>query len=280
MKNDLQLSLCQYPTPLWLAEAIVDRHFEQLDCEDLVVEPSCGPGSFLSAIPDHVPAIGIEIDAQLAEIARENTGREVITGDFDTVALNVQPTHIIGNPPFELSIIDKFLFKAHTILPEGGRVGFILPTYAFQTAKRVAGYGDRWSLFQEMIPRNVYPGLSKPLMFAIFSKDQKRTMVGLAFYREATDLQNMQKQYRDIIANSTKSVWASAIGEALLKLGGYGSLQDIYREIEGNRPTRTEYWRQQVRKVVRQHSSLFEPVMEGRYRLINVQEPCQQRLIA
>lgn len=38
----------QYPTPLWMAEAMVERHFPQLDLADMVLEPTCGRGPFLS----------------------------------------------------------------------------------------------------------------------------------------------------------------------------------------------------------------------------------------
>lgn len=172
--NDQIRSLGQYPTPVWVAEDLVERHFHDLDSGDMVIEPSCGPGAFLSALPDGVPAIGVEIDAAVAEQARENTGRRVVVGDFRTVGLDVQPTAIIGNPPFNLEVIDGFLARAHQMLPEGGRVGFLLPAYAFQTAARVAGYADHWSLMQEMIPRNIFPGLKLPLVFALFSKDRRR----------------------------------------------------------------------------------------------------------
>jgi predicted RNA methylase len=68
----------QYPTPGWAAQAIVDRYFPWLGEADCVIEPSCGPGSFLAAIPVHVPALGVEIDPVLARAAQINTGREVL----------------------------------------------------------------------------------------------------------------------------------------------------------------------------------------------------------
>lgn len=168
--------LGQYPTPVWVAEAIVERYFFDLEASDCVVEPSCGPGAFLAAIPRQVAAIGVEIDALIAEEARRNTGRPVLQGDFQSVRLDIQPTVIIGNPPFNMKLVDGFLNRAHELLPEGGKCGFILPSFAFQTASRVSAYAERWSLMQEMIPRNIFRGLSLPLVFAIFSKDRKRKM--------------------------------------------------------------------------------------------------------
>jgi len=65
--------LGQYMTPDWAAHALVDRYFADLCCDDLVVEPSCGRGAFMRAIPAHVPVIGVEIDPDLA--AEAVTGR-------------------------------------------------------------------------------------------------------------------------------------------------------------------------------------------------------------
>jgi hypothetical protein len=258
--------LGQYPTPVWVAESLVERHFARLDRTDVVLEPACGPGAFLGAIPANVRAVGVEIDAQVAEVARATTGRRVVTGDFRTVALDFTPTVIIGNPPFDLRVIDGFLERAWTILPEGGRVGFILPAYAFQTAARVAGYADQWSLAQEMIPRNIYPGLSLPLVFALFSKDFRRTMVGFALYREATDVQRMPEPYRAALAAGSGPVWVKVIETALGRLGGEASLAEIYAEVEHARPTRTQFWREQIRKVVRSQAC-FRSVGRGRYAL-------------
>jgi hypothetical protein len=241
--------LGQYPTPVWVAESLVERHFARLDRTDVVLEPACGPGAFLGAIPANVRAVGVEIDAQVAE-----------------VALDFTPTVIIGNPPFDLRVIDGFLERAWTILPEGGRVGFILPAYAFQTAARVAGYADQWSLAQEMIPRNIYPGLSLPLVFALFSKDFRRTMVGFALYREATDVQRMPEPYRAALAAGSGPVWVKVIETALGRLGGEASLAEIYAEVEHARPTRTQFWREQIRKVVRSQAC-FRSVGRGRYAL-------------
>jgi hypothetical protein len=277
--------LGQYPTPVWVAEALVERHFSRLDRSDLVLEPACGPGAFLGAIPDGVPAVGVEIDAQVARIARAATGRRVITGDFRTVALECSPTVIVGNPPFDLKVIDGFLTRAWQILPEGGRVGFILPAYAFQTAARVAGYADQWSLMQEMIPRNIYPGLSLPLVFAIFSKDFRRTLVGFALYREATDVQQMPEPYRAALGAGSGPVWVRVVEAAIERLGGEANLADIYAELENARPTRTKFWREQIRKVVRV-SAQFRCVGSGRYALrraagANMQpSPIQQLLFA
>lgn len=263
--TDTVKALGQYPTRVWVAEALVERHFSQLDSHDCVIEPSCGPGAFLAALPAHVPALGIDIDAEMVRSARANTGRDVLHGDFRTMPLTVTPTAIIGNPPFNMRVIDGFLERSFSILPEGGRVGFILPAYAFQTAGRVAEYAERWSLAQEMIPRNIFPGLSLPLVFAIFSKDRRRTLVGFALYREASDVQRLPDAYRAALAASTGPVWCRVVETALARLGGEADLHAIYGEIEGCRPTRTQFWREKIRQTLRRYIDLFESVGAGRY---------------
>lgn len=258
-------SLGQYPTRVWVAEALVERHFGDLDQNDFVIEPGCGPGAFLGAVPFSVPALGIDIDATMAEQARHNTKREVMVGDYGTMPLEVRPTAIIGNPPFQLKVIDAFLDRSYSLLPEGGRVGFILPAYALQTASRVAAYGDRWSLFQEMIPRNIFRGLSLPLVFALFSKDRRRTMVGFALYRAAADIEQLRDPYRKELEAGSGSVWRRVIDIALERLGGEADLSALYEEIGRHRPTRTAHWKDQIRKVVRHSPDHFVATGRGRY---------------
>lgn len=260
-------ALGQYPTPFWVAEALVERHFGDLGRSDLVIEPSCGPGAFLSALPEHVQAIGVDVDGAMVDQARGNTGRVIIHGDFRSVPLPASPTAIIGNPPFRLDVIDGFLERAFELLPEGGRVGFILPAYAFQTAGRVAEYADRWSLAQEMIPRNIFPGLSIPLVFARFFKDFRRVLIGFALYGEADDIQRLSAPYREALRAPSVSSWRNVVEIALRELGGKGSLGEIYAKIEGKRPTRTQHWKEKVRQTLRRHADSFEPKGAGHYAL-------------
>lgn len=250
--NDRRRLLGQYPTPQWVADALVERHFADLGAGDTVLEPSCGPGRFLQALPSSVDAVGVELDPQLAALAEQVTGRRVIAGDFTTAEIDVEPTAIIGNPPFQLALIDRFLDRAHALLPEAGRVGFILPAYAFQTAARVAGYGERWSLVQEFIPRNIYPGLKLPLVFAMFTKDRRRVLVGFALYREAAEVQRLPRRVRELLETATGSAWKAVVQYALEQLGGEAPLDAIYEVVAGCRPTDNTAWQAQVRKVVRQ----------------------------
>lgn len=273
IKNDFnpepaqQAALGQYPTPFWVAQALVERHFAHLSSSDMVFEVSCGPGAFLAALPEHVPAIGFDIDPAMVVLARKNTGRTIIEGDFRIAELPAMPTALIGNPPFDMKVIDGFLDRAHALLPHEGQIGMILPCYAFQTAERVASYAERWSLAQEMIPRNIFPGLSLPLMFARFIKDTRRTLVGLFLYREVADVQKLPKTYREILSGLTQSVWADLVARAMASLGGRANLQALYTEIEGKQPTRTKWWREKIRQVLRRFPQLFKAQGDGWYEL-------------
>lgn len=245
-------SLGQYFTPPWLASAIVDRYFGWLGTDDVVCEPSCGMGAFLNALPDDVNAFGVEIDGALAERCRALTGRDVIVGRFETAPLPMRPTAILGNPPFATRVIEAFLDRSHSLLPHDDVAGFILPAYFLQTAGRVVQYARRWSLETEMIPRNVYPGLSKPLVFTLFRKNAARRMVGMAFYFEAAAVAQLPEEIKTLFCEQGAPLWPRVVERALIALGGRGSLKEIYRAVEGNRPTETPFWREQIRKVLQQ----------------------------
>lgn len=257
--------LDQWFTPAWAAEALIARHFPGLDSGDLVLEPSCGAGAFLGAIPASVPAIGIEIDPGFAAAARAATGRRVIEGDFRTVDLDFQPSAIIGNPPFALATIEGFLARAHGLLPEGGRMGLILPAYAFQTSGRLTRWAERWSIISEALPRDLFPGLSKPLAFLLFSKDAKRSLVGFALYREQAAIKDMPARAREILARAVgRSAWKTCLAEILATLGGEAELEEIYRHLAPKRPTANPFWKEQARKALQQS---FRRTGRGRWAL-------------
>lgn len=256
-------ALGQFFTPYWAASALVNRWFPDLGRSDVVVEATCGPGPFLKAIPSEVLAIGVEIDPELAEIARRNTGRRVITGDFTQVDLEVRPTAIVGNPPFAMSDIDRLLDRCHQVLPEHGRVGWILPCYALQTPSRVVRYSESWSLATELLPRTLFPGLQCPLLFAQFTKDRRRILSGLALYFETHDIASMPAQVAETLKGRPDG-WKAIVGQALQALGGRGSLEAIYEKVQPRRPTGNPFWKEQVRKVLRSH---FEWVGDAQYAL-------------
>src|ERR1700740_2356633 len=104
-------NLHQWFTPEWAAEELVAKFFPYLSAGHLVIEPSCGRGAFLKAVPAVTEAIGVEIDPEIVEEARKNTGRRIICGAFVSIPLPMASA-IVGNPPFDMKTVDRFLSKA------------------------------------------------------------------------------------------------------------------------------------------------------------------------
>lgn len=160
---------------------------------------------------------------------------------------------MLGNPPYDANIIDGFLDRGYEEMDYGGLVGFLLPVYLFQTASRVMRYFERWSLRQALLPRNMFQNMMKPIMFATFTKERNRSMVGFMLYEETDQVARLPKQYRYLFMGnqSRASLWGELVEQVLTDLGGEASLTDIYAQIEGNRPTDNAFWKEQVRKVLR-----------------------------
>ncbi len=260
-------SLNQYFTPAWAAELLVQRYFGDLTPADAVWEPSCGDGRFLAAIPPDVEAFGTEVDPYWAEKARAHSGRDVITGDFRTASLPCRPTAVIGNPPYEAALIDALLDRCLELLDYDQRVGLLLPVYYFQTASKVVQLSRRWSLSQDLLPRNLFPdGLTKPIMWATFIKQRRTVLSGFFLCPEVDALTGMHKDIRGLFVGNRSSAtcWRDAVALALETCGGRATLQQLYAVIEGNRPTENPWWREKVRQIAGRH---FVRVDRGEFAL-------------
>lgn len=257
--TDTQRALGQFNTPGWAAELLTEKYFGDLTMFDRVIEPSCGEGAFLNAIPSHVPAIGVEIDPRLAQLARRNTGREVIVGNFRDVDLPFRPTVILGNPPFQQRVIQAFLNRAFEILPQEGRVGLILPCFSLQTASVVDKLARRWSMQQDLIPRNIFHRLIPPLCFAVLTKTHNRKLIGFSLYHETHAVSQLRKRYRALLQNGERSMWAAVVTAALEESGGTASLTQLYQRIANDRPTTNPWWRAKVRQTVQRVASRVGP---------------------
>lgn len=259
----------QYFTPAWAAEAIIERFFPRLGPGDLVLEPSCGEGAFLAALPTSVPAIGVELDPGLAALAAQRTGRTVLNGDFLNTPLPAGITAIVGNPPFKSALVERFLMRSHALLPDEGQAGFILPAYVLQTSSKVMRYNEHWAIRQELLPRNLFPRLKLPIVFSVFTKSRARTLVGFFLYAEAEDIRALTKQARATATaggrGSRGSVWVAVVDQVLTTLGGEAALDQIYAAMERKRPTENRFWREKVRQIL-QETPRFQSVSKGRWR--------------
>lgn len=257
-------ALNQYFTPRWAAEAIVERHCHGLHDGAVFVEPSCGDGSFLMAIPERFHAIGVEIDPVHAQLARANSGRHVIDGDFLSVELPMGVDWVIGNPPFVAATIAAFLDRSHQLLREGGQCGLLIPSYVLQAATTVNRFTSKWSVSTEMLPRNLFPGLSLPITFTVFKKDHERKLFGLFLYKETAELAALKDDARQLLNRSTKkgSVWRQVVHSAFDRIGEeVASLSDIYGAVQA-RPTANPNWEHQIRKILQTYDE-FAPAERG-----------------
>lgn len=267
----------QFFTPEWAALALVERYFPALTAADRVVEPSCGRGAFLKAIPPETPALGVELDPALAAWAARDSGRPVLCGDFRTVALPWNPTVILGNPPFDLRLLEQFLARARSLLPATGRCGFLLPAYAVQTPARVVGWSTQWSLLAELVPRTLFPGLRLPLIFVLFTKTTALVMVGFALYREQAEIGHLAQAAQLVLVRGRPrtGVWQALVEATLEARGGTASLPELYQAIEPHRPTPTAWWREKVRQTLQRHC---RPIERGRWALAAPDGPARPAL--
>lgn len=259
----LDRSLGQWMTPAWAAEAIVQERFGRLTADDLVIEPSCGTGRFLDALPAGTTAVGVEIDPRLAAVARR-AGHTVVEGDFRHVPMPHEGyTAAIGNPPFDLAVFEGMLARMHGLLVENAPFVAILPSYMFQTSTRVMRWSERWSLEQTMIPRTIFKGISLPLVLATFTKNARRRLVGFALYAQSREIEEMPDRYASRLRAERRG-WRTVVREAIEALGGSGTVDQIYREVGPRRPTGTDHWKAQVRKQLQQN---FTKIGAARYAL-------------
>lgn len=167
-----------YPTKTWVAQRVITERVP-LTKDAFVLEPTCGDGRWLDALPPGTRAFGVEVREDLATLARAK-GHRVITGDILTVPLPNGITHAIGNPPFVSDFIDRLLMDIlHPALTPDGMAALLLPTYYFQTSRHVWDLHRKWSIDVELIPRDIYEGLSKALCLARFTKSTSRRLMGL-----------------------------------------------------------------------------------------------------
>jgi site-specific DNA-methyltransferase (adenine-specific) len=252
--------LDQWFTPFWAAEALTEDALRGLGRVS-VCEPSCGSGAFLAAVPADYPAFGVEIDARAIPAAVANSGREVLLGDFRTIDLGDREVELVlGNPPFSAPIIDGFFARAHEILPDGGRVAMILPTYVFKSALRVVRLMDRFSIDVSLIPRTLFPRLSRELVWAKCIKGGERRFYGLMLFDEKYEVEQMRRAAQAALCGP--GTWREAVRGALESLGGTGSLAAIYDRIAPERREGRAHWQPKVRQILQRY---FQRVGSGRW---------------
>lgn len=263
----LNAALHQWFTPEWAAEELVNQFFPRLGQSDLVIEPGCGHGAFLKAVPVVAGALGVEIDPLVAEQARLNTGRDIICGDFGNEELELpNASAIVGNPPFDMKTVDRFLRRAHHLLPNEGRVGFILPAYALQTPRRLLRWSRQWSVSQTLLPRTLFQRARLPLLFVLFEKGcGPRRLIGFTLYHEANDINGLPNWAKSILIHGEpkRQTWRAVTEVALRKIGGRGTLTEIYHVMKDKRPSPNVWWKDKVRQTLQLYFTRYGPATYG-----------------
>lgn len=254
-----QRDLGQWFTPVWAAESLVSS----LDLRDTdrVLEPTCGTGNFLKAIPQSVTAIGVEIDPELAEIARKETSREIITGDFREVKLPWQPTLVVGNPPYKVDLISDLLDMSYELLPPQGRVALLISVHILQTPDTVDRLLSKWGVDHHLVPRTLFNKAIRPLSYIVLTKGSNHCR-GMMLYPEAFTINRLPRAAKTVANNGQGSVWLRVVVWAMDQAGGEATLSVLYGLVGENRPTPNNFWRDKVRQILQQH---FVPVARGRW---------------
>jgi site-specific DNA-methyltransferase (adenine-specific) len=269
--TELRDQLGQFMTPRWAAELLLERLGTPVK-GDVVLEPSCGRGAWLHAVnrvdPAHeIDVRGIEIDPKLAAVAAHDTGRPITIGDYTTIQLDFEPTIVVGNPPYQSDLIASFISKSAASLAPApnSRIGFLLPVHSFSFASRTLEILKGLDVTVEIVPRDLYPRISFPLLFCKLTKSTQQKLIGFALFEEAIAIRTMRAEYRRVIQSGRKPIWREITEMALKALGGEASLEQIYDVVEDFRGTSTNrFWRDRVRAEAGEH---FERVSTGVFRL-------------
>lgn len=254
-----QKELSQWHTPRWASEALLEK--VGFRPGEVVLEPSCGDGSFLQAIPDEYEAVGIEIDEAMAEAARANSGRTVIVGDFRHVDIPIRPTLVVGNPPFKTDLVLEFLERSYQLLPDQGRVAFLLSTHILQTPSNIVALSEKWGMDHMIMPRTLFNRASRPLSFLQLVKGGKG-MRGMFLYHQAYFFNRLPLMAKKIANQGRGSVWLRVVSWAMSQSGGAADLPELYRLVGQNPPTTNKFYKEKIRQVLQQN---FKQLSRGRW---------------
>lgn len=173
-----------------------------------------------------------------------------------------------GDTPLNADTVARFLDRAHPLLGEGGKCGLILPAYVLQASSKVLSMSEKWSIEQGLMQRNIFPRLSVPIVFSVFTKEAHRRMFGFFLYREAAEMSELSEPARQVLERSDKagSVWRQAVHAAFDHVSeDVAPLDALYRALGGRRPTDNAHYRAKVRQTLQPYSE-FVSVDRGIWR--------------
>jgi hypothetical protein len=144
------LELGQFFTPNALCQTLAD--ILGIEEHELVLDPSCGKGSFFNVIEFEERLYGVDIDADAVTVASYCFPHATLTqGDLSTFVPPHRMDVVIGNPPFNFRLEhddkpmnsqDVFVRRANGWLKTGGLLAFVAPdtflSDAFQDKATIA----------------------------------------------------------------------------------------------------------------------------------------------
>lgn len=263
-----QKKLSQYFTLPWAAELLFDKYYQGIGPNSFIWEPTCGTGNMLAGIPAEIKCIGTELDPDKASLAMQRTGRQVIVGNALTVSIDQPITHVFGNPPFVYSFFEKLMARVAGMLKQPDQfAGLIIPAYFLQTSRTVMQIhkAQQWSIKHTMLPRDLFPGLIYPLVFARFIKEHQPRLYNMFLYEQMAGFKTLSTQAQfafTVSVSGPRSIWQNAVNTILTELGGEADLKQIYQKMESAKPSNTAWWREKTRQTLARY---FTRTGEGVY---------------
>jgi predicted RNA methylase len=156
-----------FNTPLAVARSVVSRVIDRVG---VVLDPSCGTGTFLVAAVERLlelgasPAdaaslvVGVELSPSAAAVARSRVPAGVRVLQGDGLAFAEPVDFVVGNPPYVDGLQTRFLARACELCDA---VGMVVPTSVLATdagaAFRSSGLGvlDMWRLPDDVFDASV-----------------------------------------------------------------------------------------------------------------------------
>lgn len=135
-------------------------------------------------------------------------------------------------------------------MDDGGQVGLILPAHRLSHARPMQDIMEQWSVSQDLLPKTLFPGVTWPVVFAMFVKEQVRRFRGFFLFDECTAVGRAPENVRMVLVKGArrKGVWRAVIEEAIKSLGGKASLDQIYSYIQGRKPKPIPTWQATIRR--------------------------------
>lgn len=142
-----------YQTQPEIATGIVARIAQIIEPPKVIIEPSAGVGSFVSAARKQWPnarIIAVEVREECQEPCLQAGADEFVFEDWESELNLPTPDLILGNPPFNRA--HEHILKSLQRLSERGMLSFLLRMGFMNSQKRVRELWDTQPGFRYLLP--------------------------------------------------------------------------------------------------------------------------------